>query len=170
MESEGESYLATVAFLIPFPSYDDANLKQKDIEKVPPFALYSPLHRRLEKPAEGEKESLVHKAQRRWQKEEDEAAKLTGIKSKAISLIGKAMDATKNSKIEFLIRTPEKKSLKELRILFPSQYSNEQLKADFTKFVQATKKGAIRNSALATAAVPFALVFDTVTFSRPYSV
>jgi len=67
---------------------------------------------------------------------------------------------TKNSGIEFLTRTPNKKKLKEIRLLFPDSYPAEKLKEDFNTLIKQTKKGARKSSLIATTLAPFALVFD----------
>ncbi|TFK53718.1 hypothetical protein OE88DRAFT_1273728 [Heliocybe sulcata] len=103
----------TVALLIPFPK--PLHATEKQLAKLPPFVLYAPLAAPLRKPEEGDKEGLAHKAQRKWQEEEREAReKGKGFKAKAVGLISKGMSATKNSRIEFLVRTPNKKKLKEV--------------------------------------------------------
>jgi len=104
----------TVAFLIPFPP--TLRPPSKKNAKVPPFMMYAPLAAPLPPLKEGEKESYKNKAVRKWEKEQKEAHdKGTGFKAKAVGLIAKGMSATKNSRIEFLIRTPNKKKLKEVR-------------------------------------------------------
>ena len=75
-------------------------------------------------------------------------------------LIGKGMSMTKNSGIEFLVRTPKEEKLGEIRILYPDSYAQESLKEDFTKLIKQTKKGARKSSVIATALTPFALAFD----------
>jgi hypothetical protein len=83
-----ETNAATIAFLIPFPP-TDIYQTVKDKDKVPPFCLYGPLAPRLSKPAEGEKESLIHKAQRKMEEEEEAAKGADGVKAKAVRLISK---------------------------------------------------------------------------------
>ena len=127
----------TIGFIFPFPQYsglpgevvEDVQGKQAS---VPPFIIYHPPAARLTKPPEGEKESLVHKAQRKMEEEQDGARGKTGVKAKAVGvssftalvmpklnygfhqLISKGMSATKSSGVEFLARTPNKKKLKEV--------------------------------------------------------
>lgn len=76
------------------------------------------------------------------------------------------MSLTKNSGIEFLVRTPKKEKLGEIRLLFPSAYPQDSLKEDFNKLIHQTKKGARKSSVIATAMTPFALAFD-VSEGRP---
>ncbi|KAH9833281.1 uncharacterized protein C8Q71DRAFT_774876 [Rhodofomes roseus] len=153
----------TVALLIPFPTL--LRPPSKKDAKVPPFLMYAPLAAPLPPPKEGEKQSWKDKAVRKWQKEETEAReKKTGFKAKAVGLISKGMSATKNSRIEFLIRTPNKKKLKELRFLYPKSWPAENVRQEFTELVKAAKKGAIMNGVISTCLAPFALAFDTLTF------
>ncbi|OSX60921.1 hypothetical protein POSPLADRAFT_1034491 [Postia placenta MAD-698-R-SB12] len=154
----------TVALLIPFPP----TLRQpsKKDDKVPPFMIYAPMAAPLPPLKEGEKDSLTNKAIRKWQKEEKEAReKGTGFKHvDDTQLISKGMSATKNSRIEFLVRTPNKKKLKELRFVYPRSWPAEHVREDFTQLVKSAKKGAIMNGIIATSMAPFALAFDTLTF------
>ena len=79
----------TIAFLFPFP--EPAHLPQKERHRlaVPPFVLYAPLAAALAKPAPGAKESVAHKAQRKWQAEEREAKqKGKGFKVRALPFWG----------------------------------------------------------------------------------
>ncbi|CCL99571.1 uncharacterized protein FIBRA_01589 [Fibroporia radiculosa] len=153
----------TVAFLIPFPQA--LRPPSKKNKKVPPFMMYAPLAAPLPPKAEGEKEGITTKAARRWQKEEKEAReKGTGFKAKAVKLISKGMSATKNSRIEFLVRTPNKKKLKELRFVYPASWPADNVQQEFTEQVKSAKKGAIMNGVIATSLAPFALAFDTLTF------
>ncbi|EPQ56935.1 hypothetical protein GLOTRDRAFT_115070 [Gloeophyllum trabeum ATCC 11539] len=160
----------TVALLIPFPPPSHATDKQAS--KLPPFVLYAPLAAPLQKPQEGEKEGLAHKAQRKWQEEERGARERgTGFKAKAVGLISKGMAATKNSRIEFLVRTPNKKKLKELRMIYPASYSAADIKDLFTDMIKKAKAGAIRNGIVSTAMLPFVLAFDVFTFiSGPFEI
>jgi hypothetical protein len=152
----------TIVFLIPYPHLKDTASRKHDSA---PFLIYAPLQQRLVKPAKGEKESLPHKAMRKWQTEEVNAEeKGTGLKAKTVKLIGKGMSATKNSGIEFLVRTPKKDRFKELRIFYPSGYPPENMQSDFTALIKHLKRGARKNSIIATTLMPFALAFDTITF------
>ena len=82
----------TIAFIIPFPAYlKQLATTEEESEKakkatIPPFLIYHPPKARLQKPAEGQKESKVDKAIRKWQEEEDEARGKTGIKAKAVGV------------------------------------------------------------------------------------
>lgn len=153
----------TVAFLIPFPP--TLRPPSKKNAKVPPFMMYAPLAAPLPPLKEGEKESYKNKAVRKWEKEQKEAHdKGTGFKAKAVGLIAKGMSATKNSRIEFLIRTPNKKKLKELRFVYPRSWPAEHVRQEFTELVKSAKKGAIMNGVISTSLAPFALAFDCLTF------
>ncbi|KZT71868.1 hypothetical protein DAEQUDRAFT_763366 [Daedalea quercina L-15889] len=158
-----ESEHPTVALLVPFPQL--LRPPSKKNAKVPPFLMYAPLAAPLPPPKEGEKQSWKDKAVRKWQKEEAEAReKKTGFKAKAVGLISKGMSATKNSRIEFLVRTPNKKKLMELRFLYPNSWPAENVRQEFTELVKSAKKGAILNGVISTCLAPFALAFDTLTF------
>ncbi|KZT18074.1 hypothetical protein NEOLEDRAFT_1143865 [Neolentinus lepideus HHB14362 ss-1] len=125
----------TVALIIPFPRPLRATDKQ--LKKLPPFVLYAPLAAPVTKPPEGEKEGLAHKAQRKWQEEEREAReKGTGFKAKAAGL----------------------------RMIYPASYSADDIKTLFTDLIKKAKAGAIRNSIISTAMLPFVLAFDIFTF------
>jgi len=155
----------TISFAIPFPTPNQLPEREKDKLKVPPFLLYAPLAAPLSKPAEGEKEGLAHKAQRKWQEEERDAkSKGHGFKSKAVGLISKGMSATRNSRIEFLVRTPGKKQLREIRIFFPASCPSEDMKERFNLLIKSAKSGAIKNGVIATGMLPFVLAFDVLTF------
>lgn len=157
-----EMQLPTLVFLIPYPPLRDTVRRKHGST---PFLIYAPLRQRLTKPAEGQKESIPHKAMRKWQTEETKAEeKGSGFKAKTVKLIGKGMSATKNSGIEFLVRTPKKDNFKELRIFYPSSYPPENMQSDFRALLKSLKRGARRNSIIATALMPFALAFDTLTF------
>ncbi|KAF2834276.1 hypothetical protein M501DRAFT_984509 [Patellaria atrata CBS 101060] len=101
-----------VAYLIPFPK---PYIHMPAGVSVPErFLIYTPPPPPLTLPSEGEREERFHKLQRKWQ-EEVRAAKISnsktaswkGVKDKATIGISKAIDATKNSNIEFLTRLPE---------------------------------------------------------------
>lgn len=82
---------ATIGFIIPFPVYTGKpDEPAEDIEAkqalLPPFLIYTPPPARLTKPGEGEKESMVHKAQRKWEEEEDGARGKSGLKAKAVGV------------------------------------------------------------------------------------
>src|SRR6266480_3807058 len=96
-----------VAYLVPFPKpdvYYAKNLPDR-------FLIYTPPPPPLTTPKEGEKETKMHKVQRKWQEEVREAkksdAKVTswkGIKSRATKGINTAMGWTTSSNIDFLNR------------------------------------------------------------------
>ena len=85
-----EEHQPTIGFIIPFPTYlgngQDPEKDQLRKENVPPFLIYCAPPARLAKPAEGQKESVVDKATRHWQKEEDSARGKTGLKAKTIGV------------------------------------------------------------------------------------
>ena len=83
-EQSQQTQQPTVVFLIPYPPLRDTVHRKHD---SPPFLIYAPLQQKLVKPAEGQKESLPHKAMRKWQSEETKAeAKGTGFKAKAVKV------------------------------------------------------------------------------------
>ena len=138
------SALPTVLFCIPFP---EAALSSKNPKTIPPFVLYSPLAAALQAPAEGEaKESLIHKTQRNFQEsqrqaQEAVAAGNAGVKAKVFSLVGRGIKATKNSRIEFLSRTPSAKEFTALHVVHPPELAEEEVKTKLTTLLQATKAG-----------------------------
>lgn len=85
-----EEHLPTVGFIIPFPTYQgDGKDTVKDElrrEHVPPFLIYCPPPARKIKPPEGQKENLLDKATRHWEKEEDSTRGKTGFKAKAVGV------------------------------------------------------------------------------------
>ncbi|KAF2741168.1 hypothetical protein EJ04DRAFT_507580 [Polyplosphaeria fusca] len=100
------------AYLIPFPT---PRLKGVKPENTPTrFLVYTPPPPPLSKPAPGEKESPWHKTQRLWQ-EDVRKATIThassvtwaGFKAKTTILIGKGIDMTKSSNLEFLNRVSD---------------------------------------------------------------
>ncbi|SLM33790.1 hypothetical protein LPUS_02367 [Lasallia pustulata] len=100
-----------IAYLVPFPK---PQIHGVDPSSIPDrFLIYTPPPPPLSKPAEGEKESKVHKVQRKWQEEVRSAKTSTaktaswkGVKSKVTKGISHAMDLTKSSNIDFLNRIP----------------------------------------------------------------
>lgn len=72
---------STTAFLVPFPK-----VKTESKTFIPPFLLYAPPLGLLKEPKQGEKESLVDKARRKWQDEHDKAEAKGGIKAKALDV------------------------------------------------------------------------------------
>ncbi|ETW79481.1 hypothetical protein HETIRDRAFT_321588 [Heterobasidion irregulare TC 32-1] len=74
------------------------------------------------------------------------------------------MSVTKNSRIEFLVRTPGKKKLRELRLFYPSNFPADNLQARFNALLKAAKSGAIKQGVIATGLLPFVLAFDVLTF------
>lgn len=101
-----------IAYIIPFPK---PRIKNIDIDDIPDrFFIYTPPLPPLSKPAPGEKESHWHKTKREWQEDVRKStlnhASLTtwkGMKAKSTSLIGKGMDLTRSSNVEFLDRAAE---------------------------------------------------------------
>ncbi|KAL1311213.1 hypothetical protein AAFC00_001405 [Neodothiora populina] len=97
------------AYLIPFPR---PTLKGVATEALPPrFLIYTPPPPPLKPPKEGEKESKVHKLQRKWQGEvrsaktsDAKTASWQGLKAKATRGINVAMGYTKTSNLEFVNR------------------------------------------------------------------
>ncbi|KAK3673142.1 hypothetical protein LTR78_006982 [Recurvomyces mirabilis] len=96
-----------VAYLVPFPRPQNAPVGTYPTR----FLIYTPPPPPLSKPAEGEKETKIHKVQRKWQDEVKEAKTSTaktmswkGVKSKATKGISWGMCQTKTSSLEFLNR------------------------------------------------------------------
>jgi hypothetical protein len=74
----------TIVFLIPYPPLRNTVHRKNNSA---PFLIYAPLQQRLAKPPEGQKESLPHKARRKWEAEEKQAEeKKTGFKAKTIKV------------------------------------------------------------------------------------
>ncbi|KAF2464912.1 uncharacterized protein BDR25DRAFT_306979 [Lindgomyces ingoldianus] len=100
------------AYLIPFPK---PRLKGVRVEDIPDrFLVYTPTPPPLSKPAPGEKESHWHKTQRQWQEDVrkammSNASKATwkGLKARTTILIGKGVNLTKSTQLEFLDRVSE---------------------------------------------------------------
>src|SRR5271163_1576619 len=98
-----------IAYLVPFPKPE---LKDVDPNTVPiRFMIYTPPPPPLGKPTEGDKESKLHKIQRKWQEEVRSAKTSTaktaswkGVKSKATRGIDWAMSQTTSSNLDFLGR------------------------------------------------------------------
>ena len=101
-----------IAYLIPFPK---PSLKHVSAQEVPDrFLIYTPPPPPLTKPPEGEKESKLHKVQRKWQEEVREAktsdakaASWKGVKSRATKGISWAINRTTSSSLDFLNRLGE---------------------------------------------------------------
>mgnify|MGYP001611842093 CR=1 FL=1 len=125
--------------MIPFPEAPHG-LSASALAKVPPFLLYAPLAARFEAPEAGEpKEAIQRRVQRKWQEHESEAREAVAagdatFKNKLVGVrlscngdtectadqcleqnVSKAMSWTKNSRVEFLVRTPSAAELKEVR-------------------------------------------------------
>ncbi|KAM0755820.1 hypothetical protein T439DRAFT_320528 [Meredithblackwellia eburnea MCA 4105] len=154
----------TITFIIPFPEAPSSCTA-----KLPPFLLYAPLAAALKAPEEGEKEKLTKKVERKWQEEERSAKDAVSEgnanwKQKGIGFVSKAASWTKNSRVEFLNRTPSAANLKELKVIFPSSMPPDGLQDKFTAVLKAERAAAIRNGVIATVALPFVFVFDTLTF------
>ncbi|KAF2268164.1 hypothetical protein CC78DRAFT_15240 [Lojkania enalia] len=100
------------AYLIPFPK---PRLKGVNPENIPDrFLVYTPPPPPLSKPAPGEKESHWHKTQRTWQEDvrkatmsQASAVSWKGFKARTTVLIGKGVDLTKSSNLEFLDRVAD---------------------------------------------------------------
>ncbi|KAF2116529.1 hypothetical protein BDV96DRAFT_28093 [Lophiotrema nucula] len=104
------------AYLIPFPKprlkRNGKGIKPEDIPER--FLVYTPAPPPLSKPAPGEKETHWHKTKRVWQEDVrkasmSNASKATwkGFKSRTTILVGKGVDLTKSSNLEFLDRVSE---------------------------------------------------------------
>lgn len=101
-----------IAYLVPFPK---PHIRDLDPKAIPDrFLIYTPPPPPLAKPAEGEKESKLHKVQRKWQEEVRQAktsdaktASWKGVKGKATKGINWAMNQTTTSNLDFLGRLPD---------------------------------------------------------------
>ncbi|KAK4705809.1 hypothetical protein P7C70_g392, partial [Phenoliferia sp. Uapishka_3] len=80
------------------------------------------------------------------------------------------MSWTKNSRVEFLVRTPGASDLKELRIVYPASMPAHDLQENFTAVLKATKAAAIRNGIIATAILPFVFVIEVTFIPGPFEV
>ncbi|PSN63615.1 hypothetical protein BS50DRAFT_85031 [Corynespora cassiicola Philippines] len=97
------------AYLIPFPKPRMKGLRAEDIPTR--FLVYTPPPPPLSKPAPGEKESHWHKTQRTWQEDVRRAtvtqaskASWEGMKATTTRLIGKGVNMTRSTNVEFLDR------------------------------------------------------------------
>ena len=179
------------AYLVPFPS------PASGAQNFPlRFMIYTPPAPPLGKPAEGEKESKVHKVQRKWQ-EEVRAAKKSdaktkswqGIRAGATKGISNLMGKTTTSSIDFLGRlgadsntqkeadregeaqTKSTVALEELILLYPStmQQSPSELRREFVESMMRTKTKAQRDAVIATGLLPVAEAVDLLaTFVWPF--
>ena len=97
------------AYLVPLPKPRLRGIKPEDIPNR--FMIYTPPLPPLSKPAPGEKESPWHKTQRTWQEDVrkarfSNASKATwrGMKAKTSHLLGKGVNLTRSTNMEFLDR------------------------------------------------------------------
>jgi hypothetical protein len=97
------------AYLVPLPKPRLKGIRPEDIPTR--FMVYTPPLPPLSKPAPGEKESHWHKTQRTWQEDVRKAtmtnaskATWKGMKAKGTILIGKGVNMTRSSNVEFLDR------------------------------------------------------------------
>lgn len=100
-----------VAYIVPFPA---PRLPAGHPEPPLRFVIYTPPPPPLLKPAEGQKEHVSHKVQRKWQEEVREAkesnakvASWKGIKSRVTKGISWAVDRTTSADLDFITRIPE---------------------------------------------------------------
>ncbi|KAF1348703.1 hypothetical protein BDV97DRAFT_354154 [Delphinella strobiligena] len=172
-----------VAYLVPFPK---PQIKGVPGEGIPlRFLLYTPPPPPLKAPKEGDKESKVHKIQRKWQEEvrsaktsDAKTASWKGLKSKATRGINIAMGYTKTSNLEFVNRlggggddekhadegdeTHKTVGLEELVIVYPSdlQLSPDKLRQEFVDNLMRTKSKAQKDAVLATGLLPVSACID----------
>lgn len=100
------------AYLIPFPK---PRLKGAKAEEIPDrFLVYTPPLPPLSKPMPGEREPQWHKTRRMWQEDVRKAivtkaskASWKGMKASSTILIGKGVNLTRSSTVEFLDRAAE---------------------------------------------------------------
>ncbi|KAF2872899.1 hypothetical protein BDV95DRAFT_605489 [Massariosphaeria phaeospora] len=97
------------AYLLPFPKPQLKNVNPEDVPDR--FLIYTPPPPPLSKPAPGEREPKWHRTQRLWQEDvrkatAGKASKATwvGMKASATILIGKGVNLTRSSNVEFLDR------------------------------------------------------------------
>ncbi|KAG8856304.1 hypothetical protein FRB96_006455 [Tulasnella sp. 330] len=98
-----------IAYLVPFPKPTIG-----DQSRIPDrFLIYTPPTPPLIKPPKGQKESKVHKVQRKWQEEVREAktghaktASWKGVKGKVTKGIDWAINKTTSADLDFLNRIP----------------------------------------------------------------
>ncbi|KAF2649938.1 hypothetical protein K491DRAFT_697703 [Lophiostoma macrostomum CBS 122681] len=101
-----------MAYLVPFPK---PRLKGVRVENIPErFLVYTPPIPPLSKPVPGEKEGQWRKTKRNWQEDvrratmtNASAASWKGMKAKSTLLIGRGVDRTRSSNVEFLDRASE---------------------------------------------------------------
>ncbi|GAB7346718.1 hypothetical protein MBLNU459_g1831t1 [Dothideomycetes sp. NU459] len=175
-----------VAYLVPFPA---PQLDGIPADALPPrFLIYTPPPPPLSAPKEGEKETKVHKVQRKWQEEvrsaknsDAKTASWKGIRSKATRGIDMAMSLTKNSNIEFLNRigngasdkhaedghgegeeTHRTVGLEEMCLLYPPSMNRtpDQLRQDFIDSMLRSKTKAQRDAIIATGLLPVSACID----------
>jgi hypothetical protein len=174
-----------IAYLVPFPK---PRIQGIDPATIPDrFLIYTPPPPPLAKPAEGEKEAKLHKVQRKWQ-EEVRAAKTStaktaswqGVKSKATRGIGKAMQYTTPSNLDFLGRatggsksdseadgvhegetTHKTVGVEELVLVHPPMGMNpDEMRAEFVNTMLRTKTKAQRDAIISTGLLPVAYGID----------
>jgi hypothetical protein len=173
-----------IAYLVPFAK---PRISGIDPATIPDrFLIYTPPPPPLVKPAEGEKETMLHMAQRKWQEEVRTAKASTaktaswqGIKSKATRGINKAMSYTTTSNLDFLGRATGGKSdseddgvnegdtthktigVSEIVLVHPPMGMNqEEMRAEFVNTMLRTKTKAQRDAVISTGLMPVAFGID----------
>lgn len=129
----------------------------------------------------GNEESKPHRVQRWWQgnvrKAKENPAPIKtfkGVRGRAEIGIQKAMDWTKSSNVEFLLRvpsdTPNKDAeprhwgLEEIVLVYPPEMRGtpDEIRAEFLRTLLATKSKAYVESVIATGLFPVGLIIDTL--------
>ncbi|EME48965.1 hypothetical protein DOTSEDRAFT_142500 [Dothistroma septosporum NZE10] len=179
-----------VGYLVPFPK---PVLHGVPAERVPQrFLIYTPPPPPISskwQPKEGEKESKMHKVQRKWETELREAKTSNvktmswkGLKGKATKGIDWGMSQTKTSSLEFLNRigasqeqdthaedgyqegeeTTKTVPLEEMLLIYPANMPGEpnQIREEFVNTMLRSKSKAERDSIIATGLLPVAFAVD----------
>lgn len=180
-----------IGYLVPFPKPQLPNLPA---DKIPSrFLIYTPPPPPIAsdwKPKEGEKETKMHKIQRKWEAELREAktgnAKTMswkGFKGKATKGINWGMAQTKTSNLDFLNRigssqaeddqhaedgqhegeqTKKTVKLEEMLLIYPSSWkdSPEQIREEFVKTMLRSKSKAEKDAIIATGLLPVSFAID----------
>ena len=175
-----------VAYLVPFPKPRLHGIPEEAIPQR--FLIYTPPPPPLQTPKEGDKESKIHKVQRKWEAEIREAktanAKVTswkGIKGRVTKGIDWGMSQTKSSNLEFLNRigasqeadkhvedgnsdgeeTKKTVPLSEMLLVHPPMPGTpEQIRAEFVNTMLRSKSKAQRDTIIATGLLPVSAAID----------
>lgn len=182
-----------VGYLVPFPK---PQLHGVPSDRVPQrFLIYTPPPPPIssdwkEKHAD-QKESKIHKVQRKWQEELREAkmgnaktASWKGVKGKVTKGISWGMSQTKTSSLEFLNRiggeqeddkhaedghveedqTKKTVKLEEMVLIYPASMPGEpqQIREEFVNTMLRSKSKAQRDAVIATGLLPVSFAIDVL--------